>query len=374
MDHATGQKQQGQTVVVYYNQFVTLWNKLYGSVDPTCGCRCEAAALIRAREEQEKTHHFLLGLDDKQFGHIRSQIIATEPVPDIHRASALIVQEERHKSIVHGRDDRTDALAFAMKRPAPTLGRGDPPITRAHIVEKMVIPWISAINCMDIRPGRAVGVATLHPAVVAEHRPAAVTPLAVGLAEGNPKFMATAVDLGRELIRRRISLAYGGGNVGLQGAVASTVFTNGGLVRGFIPGYIATRRVYGPTYGVEHTVSSNYYKYFEMNHAVEAFIILPGGVDTMEGLFTLISWASEGLHNRPIGLLNIDGYFNNLLKFLDDAVRQNFMALNQRKLFISSFFVDELLDKLELAKAFPGPGAGYDEFANPERLDLELHL
>ncbi|VFQ80257.1 unnamed protein product [Cuscuta campestris] len=169
-------------------------------------------------------------------------------------------------------------------------------------------------------------------------------------------FMATAVDLGRELLRRRISLAYGGGNVGLQGAFASTVFTNGGLVRGFILGYIATRRVYGPTYGVEHTVSSNYYKYFEMNHAVEAFIVLPGGVDTMEGLFTLISWASEGLHNRPIGLLNIDGYFNNLIKFLDDAVRQNFMSLSQRKLFISSFFVGELLDKLEFAKAFPGPG------------------
>ncbi|VFQ73269.1 unnamed protein product [Cuscuta campestris] len=152
--------------------------------------------------------------------------------------------------------------------------------------------------------------------------------------------MATAVALGRELIRRKIKLAYGGGSVGLQRAVASTVFTNGGLVRGFIPGYIATRGVYGPTYGVEHTVSSNYYKYFEMNHAVEAFIILPGGVDTMEGLFTLISWASEGLHNRPIGLLNIDGYFNNLIKFLDEAVRQNFMASSQRKLFISSFFVD----------------------------------
>ncbi|VFQ91194.1 unnamed protein product [Cuscuta campestris] len=179
---------KGQTVVVYYNQFVTLWNKLYGSVDPTCGFRCEATALIRAREEQEKTHHFLLGLDDEQFDHIRSQIIATEPVSDIHRAYALIVQEERHKSIVRGRDDRTDALAFAMQRPAPTLSRGDPPIIRAHIVEKTAILWIGAINCMGIRPGRAVGVAALHPAegvaVVAEHRPAAVAPLAVGLAEG----------------------------------------------------------------------------------------------------------------------------------------------------------------------------------------------
>ncbi|RAL39039.1 hypothetical protein DM860_011525 [Cuscuta australis] len=142
----------------------------------------------------------------------------------------------------------------------------------------------------------------------------------------NPKFMATTVDLGGELIR------------------------------GFIPGYIATRQVYGPTYDVEHTVSSNYYKYFEMNHAVEAFIVLPGGVDTMECLFTLISWASEGLHNRTIGLLNIDSYFNNLLKFLDDIVKQNFMNSSQRKLFISSFFVDELLDKLEFAKAFPGSG------------------
>ncbi|RAL41624.1 hypothetical protein DM860_013158 [Cuscuta australis] len=190
----------------------------------------------------------------------------------------------------------------------------------------------------------------------------------------NPRFMATAVDLGRELVRRKIRLTYGGGNVGLQGAVASTVYNNGGRVRGFIPGYIATRGVYGPTYGAEYTVSSNYYKYFEMNHIVEAFIVLPGGIDTIEGLFTLISWASEGLHSRPIGLLNIDSYFNNLIKFLDDAVRQNFMALNQRKLFISSFFVDELLDKLEFAKAFPGPGASYEEFANPRRTPLRYEI
>ncbi|VFQ86520.1 unnamed protein product [Cuscuta campestris] len=103
----------------------------------------------------------------------------------------------------------------------------------------------------------------------------------------NPRFMATAVDLGRELVRRKIRLTYGGGNVGLQGAVASTVYNNGGRVRGFIPGYIATRGVYGPTYGAEYTVSSNYYKYFEMNHIVKAFIVLPGGIDTIEGLFTL---------------------------------------------------------------------------------------
>ncbi|VFQ89819.1 unnamed protein product [Cuscuta campestris] len=100
--------------------------------------------------------------------------------------------------------------------------------------------------------------------------------------------MATTVDLGRELVRQKIRLTYGGGNVGLQGAVASTVYTNGGIVRGFIPGYIAARQVYGPTYGAEYTVSSNYYKHFEMNHVVEAFIVLPGGIDTMEGLPNLL--------------------------------------------------------------------------------------
>ncbi|RAL47156.1 hypothetical protein DM860_014050 [Cuscuta australis] len=123
----------------------------------------------------------------------------------------------------------------------------------------------------------------------------------------NPRFMAIAVDLGRELVKRKIRLTYGGGNVGLQGAVASAVYNNGGRVRGFHP---------------------------------RAFIVLSGGIDTME----------------------------------DDAVRQNFMALNQRKLFISSFFVDELLDKLEFSKVFLGPRASYDEFVNPGRLDLELHL
>ncbi|RAL42571.1 hypothetical protein DM860_011189 [Cuscuta australis] len=155
----------------------------------------------------------------------------------------------------------------------------------------------------------------------------------------NPKFMVTAVDLGRELIRQKIRLTYGGGNVGLQGAIASIVYTNGGIVRGFISGYIATRQVYEPTYGAKYTVSSNYYKYFEIIHVVEAFIVLPGGIDTIEGLVTLISWASQGLHSKPIGLLNIDGYFNNLIKFLDDAVRQNFMALNQRKLFNDIIFI-----------------------------------
>ncbi|VFQ83399.1 unnamed protein product [Cuscuta campestris] len=116
-------RQKGQTVVSYYNQFITLWNQLHGTSDPTNGCKCEAAALTRARIERDKTIDFLLGLDDEQFGPIRSQILGTEPVVDIDRAYFLVTQEERHRHIVRAHDDRTDSVAFVAKtdrRPSPS--------------------------------------------------------------------------------------------------------------------------------------------------------------------------------------------------------------------------------------------------------------
>ncbi|VFQ66003.1 unnamed protein product [Cuscuta campestris] len=96
-----------------------------GNMDPTNGCKCAAAAITRAQVERDKTIDFLLDLDDEQFGHIRSQIMATEPVPDIDRAYSLISQEERHRSIVRSRDDHTDFVAFATRsdRRPPTTGK-----------------------------------------------------------------------------------------------------------------------------------------------------------------------------------------------------------------------------------------------------------
>ncbi|VFQ71190.1 unnamed protein product [Cuscuta campestris] len=108
-------RQKGQSVVSYYNQFITLWNQLNGTSDLTGGCWCEAGAVTRARIERDKTVDFLLGLDDEQFGNIRSQIIGTEPVPDLDRAYFLVTQEERHRHIIRNRDDRTDSVAFAAR-------------------------------------------------------------------------------------------------------------------------------------------------------------------------------------------------------------------------------------------------------------------
>ncbi|VFQ77080.1 unnamed protein product [Cuscuta campestris] len=117
-------RQKDQTVVSYYNQFITLWNQLTGTSDPTNGCKCEAAALTRARIERDKTIDFLLGLDDEQFGSIQSQILGTEPVVDIDRAYYLVSQEERHRHIVRARDYRTDSLAFAAKSDRRPYSRG----------------------------------------------------------------------------------------------------------------------------------------------------------------------------------------------------------------------------------------------------------
>ncbi|VFQ91859.1 unnamed protein product [Cuscuta campestris] len=114
-------RQKGQSVVAYYNQFITLWNQLYGCEDPTGGCVCPAAAVSLARVEREKTMDFLLGLDDEQYGHARSQIIGTEPIPDLDRAFYLVTQEERHRTIIRSRDDRTDGVAFAARQSPSSL-------------------------------------------------------------------------------------------------------------------------------------------------------------------------------------------------------------------------------------------------------------
>ncbi|XP_004243119.1 uncharacterized protein [Solanum lycopersicum] len=115
-------RQKGQSVVSFYNQFINIWNQLYGSIDPNCGCICPVGAKMLLRFEEEKTHAFLLGLDDAQFGATRSEIFGTHPLFVLNEAYYLVSQEERHKSIVCNRDDHTDGLAFAVEtQPTPPL-------------------------------------------------------------------------------------------------------------------------------------------------------------------------------------------------------------------------------------------------------------
>lgn len=108
-------RQKGMAVVAYYNKFKALWDELYGSEDITCGCTCAAAPKLRARAERDKTHDFLLGLDDDQYGPLRTQILSTDPFPNLGKAFSLVTQEERHKTIIRDRDDKTSMVSFAAQ-------------------------------------------------------------------------------------------------------------------------------------------------------------------------------------------------------------------------------------------------------------------
>ncbi|KNA06641.1 hypothetical protein SOVF_178960 [Spinacia oleracea] len=115
----TALRQKGITVVAYYNKFIALWDALHGIVDMTCGCNCSVAPKIRELADIEKTHDFLTGLDDDDYGATRGQILNMEPLPTLNKEFSLITQQESHKNIVRGHDDKSDIVFFAVQSTAP---------------------------------------------------------------------------------------------------------------------------------------------------------------------------------------------------------------------------------------------------------------
>ncbi|KAK6151537.1 hypothetical protein DH2020_014172 [Rehmannia glutinosa] len=103
-------RQNDINVVTCYSKFKALWDGLYGSEDLTCGCTCAAAAKLSARVERDKTHDFVLGLDDVQYGSLCTQILSMDHFSTLSYAFSLATQEERHRSIVRGRDDKTEVV------------------------------------------------------------------------------------------------------------------------------------------------------------------------------------------------------------------------------------------------------------------------
>ncbi|XP_056690690.1 uncharacterized protein [Spinacia oleracea] len=107
--------QKNLSVVCYYNKFVALWDELYGKEDLLCGCTCAAAVKLRACIERDKTHDFVLGLDDEQYKALRTQILSMDPFPSLNKAFFLASQEEQYMSIIRDRDDKTDIVSFAVQ-------------------------------------------------------------------------------------------------------------------------------------------------------------------------------------------------------------------------------------------------------------------
>ncbi|QCE05975.1 cytokinin riboside 5'-monophosphate phosphoribohydrolase LOG3 [Vigna unguiculata] len=160
-------------------------------------------------------------------------------------------------------------------------------------------------------------------------------------------YQDAAIELGNELVSRNIDLVYGGGSIGLMGLVSQAVHDGGRHVIGVIPKTLMPRELTGETVGEVKAVADMHQRKAEMAKHSDAFIALPGGYGTLEELLEVITWAQLGIHDKPVGLVNVDGYFNSLLSFIDKAVEEGFISPNARHIIVSAPTSKELVKKLE---------------------------
>ncbi|MED6226133.1 Cytokinin riboside 5'-monophosphate phosphoribohydrolase log7 [Stylosanthes scabra] len=169
-----------------------------------------------------------------------------------------------------------------------------------------------------------------------------------GSSSGNKaSYQEAAVELGKELVERRIDLVYGGGSVGLMGLVSQAVHDGGRHVLGVIPKSLMPREITGDPIGEVRAVSDMHQRKAEMARQADAFIALPGGYGTLEELLEIITWAQLGIHSKPVGLLNVDGFYNSLLSFIDKAVDEGFISQKARRIIVSAPTAKQLVRQLE---------------------------
>ena len=158
-------------------------------------------------------------------------------------------------------------------------------------------------------------------------------------------YAETARALGVALVRRNIGLVYGGGSVGLMGALADAVLAEHGEVIGVIPGPLASRELAHPHLTEMRVVASMHERKATMAALVDGFIALPGGLGTLEETLEILTWAQLGIHRKPVGVLNVEGYYDGLLRFLSHAVREEFVRADYFALLLFADTPDELLDR-----------------------------
>ena len=186
------------------------------------------------------------------------------------------------------------------------------------------------------------------------------------------EFVTAAHKLGRILAERKIQLVYGGGSLGLMGCVSSEAYVAGGGVLGIIPSALAG--IAGKTLGIELEVSSVFERMGRMLDHSDAFIALPGGLGTLEEIFQIVSWSQLNIHHKPIGLLNVKGFYDGLLSFLDHAVEQHFITPSARRSIISASKPEELLDLLQAYVPEPDPAVALIDWSKRQKRKSSLDL
>jgi hypothetical protein len=162
-----------------------------------------------------------------------------------------------------------------------------------------------------------------------------------------PYYGAAAERLGRGLAERGIALVYGGGNVGIMGAMADAALAAGGRVIGVIPRFLEEREVRRRDLTEQHTVSSMHERKAKMAELSDAFVVLPGGLGTLDETFEILTWRQLGLHDRPILIADIGGYWADLFRQIDRAAAEGFVVEMDR-LWERHETVDAVLARLDM--------------------------
>ena len=159
-------------------------------------------------------------------------------------------------------------------------------------------------------------------------------------------FLEAAEELGRRIAEAGLRLVYGGGTVGLMHRVATGAAAANGAVTGIIPGYLRNREGRGPTPGEIVVVDTMHERKRQMAERAQAFAVLPGGFGTLDELFEIVTWRQLGLHDRPIVLVNLAGYWTPLLEMLDRMATTNFVDAASRRLIVTVSTVAEVVPAL----------------------------
>lgn len=162
-----------------------------------------------------------------------------------------------------------------------------------------------------------------------------------------PAYTRAAQQTGSLIAQRGYELVYGGGQIGLMGVVASSAIEHGGKVIGIIPKALAEVEVAHQGVSELHLVKTMHERKAMMADLSDAFIALPGGYGTLEELCEIITWGQLGIHHKPFGILNVEGYYDGLMQFFDFATDEGFVHPREREVIYSDSDIDHLLMQLE---------------------------
>ena len=173
----------------------------------------------------------------------------------------------------------------------------------------------------------------------------------------DPRYADAAAAVGTELAGRGIELVYGGGRLGLMGAVADAALEAGGRVTGVIPGGLVDRELAHRGVTDLRVVTTLHERKAVMAELADAFLALPGGLGTLEELAEVLSWAQLGLHAKPVGALDVGGFFNAMVAHVDHAAAEGFVSDRHRALLLVDDDLGRLLARFE---AWASPGSRLD--------------